>query len=283
MQFSLIVSTLNRTEELTKLFQSLQEQEYTHFELILVDQNEPGKLQPYIEPFRNAFKIKHITSTKGISVGRNEGMKHAEGDIIAFPDDDCWYQPDTLSNIARLLGQHQDYDGISVYSRDEHLQPSGGRFLTQGCLITRTNVWHTAISYTLFFKKKVITEVGHFNTNIGVGTTTPYKAGEETDYLIRCIDKGFRIQYSPELFIYHPNKILSISTDTLKKAFEYGCGMGYVLKVNKYGPFAKTKYLIKPLIAAFIYLGCFNINMSRYYWASFRGRLHGMTGGEDVI
>ena len=92
MRFSLIMATLGRFDEIRIFLDSIDLQNYTDFELIIVDQNEENILGDIILPYKKKFYINHIRiKEKGLSLARNVGIKYAKGDIIAFPDDDCIY------------------------------------------------------------------------------------------------------------------------------------------------------------------------------------------------
>src|ERR1700754_3487501 len=85
--FSLIVCTVDRSDQLERLFASLKVQRYTDFEVILVDQNLDDRLAGLVEGYSPSFTIRHIRSERGISRARNNGMAIATGSYICFPDD----------------------------------------------------------------------------------------------------------------------------------------------------------------------------------------------------
>lgn len=66
-EFSLIVTTKDRTRELADLLQSLDRQRFRSFELIVSDQNADDRLLPVLAPFRQQFPLRHIRSAGGAS------------------------------------------------------------------------------------------------------------------------------------------------------------------------------------------------------------------------
>src|SRR5215212_9261375 len=106
MHFSLVLATVGRTEEVRRLLESLREQTYRNFEVIVVDQNPGDGLTYLLELYRDTLNIRHIRSAKGISKARNVGLRYTTGDVVAFPDDDCWYAPDLLERVAAKLSAH---------------------------------------------------------------------------------------------------------------------------------------------------------------------------------
>ena len=72
------------------LSRALPEQSHKNFEVVIVDQNPEGFLDEVVSKYQTALTIKYVrTDPRGVSHARNLGMVHAEGDVVAFPDDDC--------------------------------------------------------------------------------------------------------------------------------------------------------------------------------------------------
>src|SRR5580692_7639105 len=96
-RFSLIVPTAGRTTEVTELLRSIVAQNRTDVELIVVDQNDDDRIVPLLETLPGGIAVVHLRQhEKGSPVARNAGLDAASGEIIAFPDDDCWYPVDLL-------------------------------------------------------------------------------------------------------------------------------------------------------------------------------------------
>ena len=51
IRFSLVLSTINRTDEVRRFLTTLDSQTYRQFELIVVDQNKDGRLLPILKPY----------------------------------------------------------------------------------------------------------------------------------------------------------------------------------------------------------------------------------------
>lgn len=104
MKFSLILATLGRDKEVANFLESLKNQSYKNFELIVVDQNQDGKIDNIIQEYKKDFFINHIKiKEKGLSYARNVGLKYINGEIVAFPDDDCEYPENLLENDKSFI------------------------------------------------------------------------------------------------------------------------------------------------------------------------------------
>src|SRR5258707_9390843 len=119
MKFSLILSTVGRTQELARFLEHLDRQSYRFFELIIVDQNPDEILEPLIRQYKERFPLQHRRSGRGLSRARNAGLQDFSGDIVTFPDDDCWYLPDTLEQIAHVFDENSNYDGFTGRGVDD--------------------------------------------------------------------------------------------------------------------------------------------------------------------
>ena len=75
MLVSLIMPTLNRFDDIYIFMESLLEQTYKNFELIIVDQNDNDKVKEIADKYVDRLDIKYIKSSKkGLSYNRNLGI-----------------------------------------------------------------------------------------------------------------------------------------------------------------------------------------------------------------
>src|SRR5690349_10889036 len=110
---SLLLATVGRTAELENFLLHLDAQTYRCFELIVIDQNPDDRLVAILSEYGQRFPIRHCRSGRGLSRARNVGLPAATGDVIAFPDDDCWYPPDLLQQVAAIFSENPAVDGIT--------------------------------------------------------------------------------------------------------------------------------------------------------------------------
>ena len=106
VKISLVLATKNRVKEVTNFVQSRAQQQSANFELIVVDQNKDDRVKANLIQPKFPFPILHLRSEPGLSRARNVGIAFATGDIIAFPDDDCWYPADLLSRVVSEFQSH---------------------------------------------------------------------------------------------------------------------------------------------------------------------------------
>src|SRR4030042_4790008 len=99
MKFSVIAPTLTRPDEVVELLDSMIQQTFDDFEVILAD-GSPGTLVKEVaDRYILRLPLFHLYEKGlGISESRNWGVKKATGDTIIFLDSDCITPPAYLSN-----------------------------------------------------------------------------------------------------------------------------------------------------------------------------------------
>jgi glycosyltransferase involved in cell wall biosynthesis len=275
MRVSLIMATIRRTNEVEKFLHFLSKQTYRDFELIVVDQNEDNRLVPILQTYEDEFPIIHLHSDKGISKSRNKGLSYCTGDLVAFPDDDCWYEPNLLEKVVGLFHASPGLDIVTGRSVDEFGKDTTAKFDKSEGYVNRNNVWRRAVSYTIFHKTEVANQIGCFDEEIGMGANSIYLSGEETDYILRALT-SYTIYYFPQLIVKHPNPIARYTPQVIDRAYKYGCGFGKVVTKHHFSFRFKTISLLKPFVAMLIFGASLQIPKSNYYWHSLRGRIRGM-------
>jgi glycosyltransferase involved in cell wall biosynthesis len=226
---SLVVCTLGRKESLRRLLISLTRQTYRPFEIIVVDQNAHDYLDTVLDEFPS-LPIIRVRSEKGLSRGRNAGLERTCGTLIGFPDDDCWYDPDVLRSVASFFAVRPETDLLSGRTLDAQGRQSLNRYCDESGLITRSNVFTTGNSNTIFVRRSVMAAVGGFDETLGVGAGTPFQAGEESDFLLKCLNCGHRGYYDRNFVVRH-DQIL----ESMERLRAYSIGFGRVARIHNLG------------------------------------------------
>lgn len=232
-KFSLVVATKGRTNELARLIQSVVTQSETDYELIIVDQNDDERLLPLIESSEIRSKIRHLKCPPGVSRARNMGMDHARGELIGFPDDDCWYPPDTLGNVSGWFEANPSYDLLTLNSLDEHGVRSCNRWFQDSCDLNLLNVYRTSVGYSIFMRGNGIARTVRYDEGIGPGAETPYLGGEDSDFVLLAMEAGARGRFEAKWHIGHPLKDIRNASVSRDRVYIYGMGMGFVQRKHR--------------------------------------------------
>lgn len=273
--FSLIVPTINRTEELVELFESLVKQSYKKFDVIVVDQNSDDRVKNIIKKFSSQLKITHIETVQcGASKARNIGIERAQGGIITFPDDDCEYPTELLEKVNKILDKEIKYDGISLSSKDKSRIRGIARFDRKRKDIYKFNILKCCIEFGIFIRRESLGNI-RFDERLGVGASTPWWSDEGPDLLLRLINENRKFLYIPELTIYHPNPVWRYDKNTAIRSRRYGCGRGQYLRKHKY-PLWYVVYVWNLYVVGIV-IGIvqFKPGKIRYYFKGLEGRILG--------
>ena len=276
VDFDLVVPTLGRSAELARFLDALEAQSYRSFRLIVVvDQNGEAGLEPILAPYRDRIRLQVVESARGLSRARNAGLRQVAGDVVSFPDDDCWYPPDLLQRVADTLERNPAWDGVAGRTIDESARSSLLLWQKQPGLITRENVWRTAITVTIFLRQALVERVGFFDETLSLGSGTPWGSGDETDYVLRALAAGFTLGYDPRIVVYHESPNPPFSRSAARRAYGYGMGNSRVLRMHGY-PRWFAAYRVLQLVAGsgyFLVRG--RLGLARFYWAMAMGRTIG--------
>ena len=273
---SLVVTTLGRVEQVERLFDSLAQQSFTDFDVLVVDQNDDNRLASIcVRPWPFRIERLHTPGERGASRGRNRGWRRTRGNIVLFPDDDCWYPSDFLEKSVAAMA-HWNCDIISGRAADETGRSINGRFEEAPQPLDLVNVWTTAIEWMVLFRRSALDMLDGFDDDIGIGAATPWQSCEIQDILIRALRAGLRCWYDPALVGHHEEMILgSPDAKLMRKAHGYARGMGFVLRLHGYGPIKIAEWVARPLASAAVSLARGRGDMLPYYGRVAIGRLEG--------
>ncbi len=110
---SIIIPTYNRATLLSEAIQSVIDQTWNDFELIIVDDGSTDDTATVVTQIGDR-RVRFLHSAHGErSVARNLGLAAATGDFIAFLDDDDLFLPHRLECQATYLRTHQDVDVVA--------------------------------------------------------------------------------------------------------------------------------------------------------------------------
>ncbi len=281
MKFSLIMGTLGRTEEVGAFLASLRRQDHTDFELLIVDQNPDERLAPLIDEYRQHFRVLRYRSAPGLSRARNVGLRYATGDVIAFPDDDCWYPDGLLSHVNAILQARPSLDGLTGRFVDGAGR-SEGRWLARSQPLNRYNVWRGAISFSIFLRRPLVERIGGFDEALGVGAGTPWGAGEETDFLLRGMQAGGEIKYDRDLVLRHPVKTADFGPAAIERQTRYEAGFGRVIRRSGFPGWYFPLVCARTLAGFALALGRGRTAQARFKWRSLLARVRGWRTGIDT-
>lgn len=125
MKFSIVIPTLNEENYVSGILDSLLNQTYKKFEVLVIDGPSKDKTKEVVlsfkDKFNNKFKsksnFKYIKSPKkGVSFQRNFGASKAKNDYILFIDADTLIEPVFLSKVHVFLKNNHAVDIFTCWN-----------------------------------------------------------------------------------------------------------------------------------------------------------------------
>lgn len=112
---TIIMPAYNAGNTISKSIQSVLDQTYQHFELIVVNDCSSDNTKEIIEEFiESDDRIKFIDMivNEGVASARNIGLDHATGDFVAFLDSDDQWKETKLERQINIFNQYPEFDLI---------------------------------------------------------------------------------------------------------------------------------------------------------------------------
>jgi GT2 family glycosyltransferase len=268
---TLVICTRGRTEQLRRLLESLRLQSEMSFKAIVVDQNEPGFLAPILDDFRD-LPITHVRSPLGLSRARNAGIILADSPLVGFPDDDCWYRPMTVAEVISRFQNDPSLDVLTGRTVDADGADSVSAHLPVSQPITKANVFLAGNTNTFFARRNAVQLSEGFDETLGVGAGTEFGSGEETDFLIRCLNAGCDVRYERDFLVHHDQ--VSRDPATIGR---YSTGFGRVARIHNLGTGFVGIRIVRAAARAALFALSGNIGEARSRWTWIKGCLAGFT------
>ena len=106
--FSVIVPVYNRSHLLCETIDTVLEQRYPHFEIIIVDDGSTENIRKVLdEKYNNEPRIKFFRKqNEERGAARNFGLKQSSGDYAVFFDSDDFMKPNYLETLEKIIAEN---------------------------------------------------------------------------------------------------------------------------------------------------------------------------------
>lgn len=166
---SVVIPTYKNRGGLVSSIESVLNQTYTNFEVIVVDDNSPtsmerGTTEQIMQQFVNNPKVVYIKheKNKNGAAARNTGIKYSKGKYIAFLDDDDRFLPTKLEEQYRFLTQNMQYDAVYCLAKKNDIPIKTSLLegnLSEDLLLLRTHMF----TPTLMFRRNSLERIKGFD------------------------------------------------------------------------------------------------------------------------
>jgi glycosyltransferase involved in cell wall biosynthesis len=106
MKYSIVVAVYNRPSEMEELLDSLTQQTYGNFQVVVVEDGSTDTSEDVCRRYASLLDIAyHSKPNSGPGLSRNYGCERAAGDIFIFLDSDCMVPPSWLESIDSAMSR----------------------------------------------------------------------------------------------------------------------------------------------------------------------------------
>ncbi len=123
---SVVIPSYNHRSYIQKCLDSVLEQSYRNFEIVIVDDGSTDGSAEFLKEFTSNFDVPvHLIlqANQGAHAALNLGIEKAKGEYISILNSDDFYQFD---RVEKLLRYCQEKDAKIVFSRVNHIDDTGG-------------------------------------------------------------------------------------------------------------------------------------------------------------
>ena len=217
LEISVVICTYNRDRVLSEALSSFSSMDLPardEIELLIVDNRSTDSTRTVATDFakKNSYARYIYEPQQGLSHARNTGIRESHGKIIAFADDDVYFDPDWLNSVIRAFQTQPDADALGGKSIPlfENERPS---WLDDDLLTIYgdTGFGDTArwLSYpehpfglNMAFRRHVFEQIGGFSSHLGRKKYL-LLSNEESELFYRISDSGMKVYYTPDALLYH--------------------------------------------------------------------------------
>ncbi len=207
MFFSVIIPLYNRPQEIDELLYSLTLQEYTDFEVIVVEDGSSVPAREIVERYQDKLSVFYYSKeNEGQGFARNYGFERAKGDYFIVFDSDIIVPPGYFRRVTEGLARdHWDAFGgpdaahPSFTAIQKAISYSMTSPFTTGGI--RGNKKHVGVFHPRSFNMGLSRAVYEKTKGFKLA-----RRSEDIEFSIRMLSSGFRVGLIPEAFVYHKRR-----------------------------------------------------------------------------
>jgi glycosyltransferase involved in cell wall biosynthesis len=207
-KYSIIIPVYNRPDEVEELLQSIENQSYTNFEVVIIEDGSAVKCDTVVEKFKKKLDINYFfQENTGQGFARNTGFEIAKGDYFIVLDSDALIEP----NYIEIVNNQLKINNLDLYGGPDRDHPNFSPiqkaisyamtsfFTTGGIRGSENNLGGTfhPRSFNMGLSREVYERTKGFIIT---------RMGEDIEFSIRAISLGFKSGLISEAFIYHKRR-----------------------------------------------------------------------------
>lgn len=154
---TIIIATFNRSDLIEKAVNSVLDQSFLNWELLILDDNSTDDTGVVISHYLKDSRIKYIKNPKrlGVSGNRNLGLRIARGEYIAILDsDDVWLDKTKLMKQYEILIKNNDVGLVGTFAikrypdgKEKYTTQNSDSLIIRNNMLMKNQFIHSSVMY----------------------------------------------------------------------------------------------------------------------------------------
>jgi len=214
-RISIVLPTYNGERYIRESIDSVLQQTFTDWELIIVDDCSTDSTPKLVEEYAatdSRIQVIHNAENRKLPESLNIGFRQAQGEYLTWTSDDNVYLTHALENMCKYLDCHMEIPMVcaGVLLMDENM-----RYLREGAPYDQHYMYiGNAVGACFLYRRAVLNDVGEYSTE--------FFCAEDYEYWIRIIQRYGSIGYIENIsYLYRwkqPNSLSVTKADQVQNA-----------------------------------------------------------------
>lgn len=262
---SVVVCSYNGGKTLRGCLASLMRLDYPDYEVLVVDDGSTDNTSEIAADFPQLEY--HYQKNQGLSVARNVGAKLANGEIVAYTDDDCVADEHWLRYLVQSMNDQQ-VEAIG----GPNITPDSDGWIAKCVAASPGNPSHVMLNDThaehvpgcnMAFRRSTLLGIGGFDPQFRV-------AGDDVDLCWRLLDADLAIGYAPGAMVWHHRRATVKAYAEQQKGYGRSEALVHFKHPQRLGAYGRSRWhgviygdgaVGLPLMPQIVYHGQFGLGL----------------------
>ncbi len=240
---TVVIATRNRPESLRRSIRGVVAGEHPAVTVVVVDNDPPDDATADVVAEFADHGVRYVREPRrGLSVGRNRGLREARTALVAFTDDDTEADPGWAARIAGAFAADPQLACVSgpVFGArldtEQELAAERALVWSRGFERRRYSLDDPPADSAIFpfspglfgiganFAVRIADAraVGGFDEALGAGA--PTRGGEDCEFMVRLVLAGRVVAYDPAAYVWHHHRSSAAELQGQMRGYAMGLG-----------------------------------------------------------
>ena len=210
-KLSIIIPNFNGKQFIKLCLDSIRKQDYSFYELIIVDNGSSDGSVEYINEYYPELTLIENKENLGFAAAVNQGIKSSSSEYVFLLNNDVELESDCVSNLLKCIEKDENIFAVSSkmvqYNDRNKMDDAGDEYTILGwtCkvgdgkspdLYTSKRETFSACAGAAIYRKDILDKLKYFDENF-------FAYMEDVDISYRARIWGYKCVYCPEAVVYH--------------------------------------------------------------------------------